>query len=135
MTLGGADMDATEYAISKDVRNSLIVREVDETRQRQLWRWMAVALVLVVIAVITAWQQMELIRSEKGIARMQQERAAEEATTRQLRLEIERLQSPKRIEQLAIGRLHMVFPARDSVIVLERVVLSDPPPSSIVASR
>ena len=27
-----------EYAIKKDVRNNPIVREVDEARQRQLWR-------------------------------------------------------------------------------------------------
>ena len=128
-------MDATDYAISKDVRNSLIVREVDETRQRQLWRWIAVALVLVVIAVITAWQHVELIRYGYRIERMQQERAAEEANARHLRLEVEQLESPKRIEQQAIGRLHMVAPPRDSVIVLERIVPSDPPPSSIVASR
>ena len=33
-------MSATdfEYAIKKDVRNNPIVREVDEARQRQLWR-------------------------------------------------------------------------------------------------
>jgi cell division protein FtsL len=128
-------MDATEYAISKDVRNSLIVREVDETRQRQLWRWMAIALVLVVIAVITAWQHVELFRAAKGIERMQQQRAEEEDLARTLRLEIEKLQSPKRIEQLAIGQLHMVVPAPDSVVVLERVVPSAPPSSSIVASR
>jgi hypothetical protein len=27
-----------EYAIKKDVRNNPIVREIDEERQRQLWR-------------------------------------------------------------------------------------------------
>jgi cell division protein FtsL len=128
-------MDATEHAISKDVRNSLVVREVDETRQRQLWRWIAVALVLVVIAVITGWQHVELIRYGYRIERMQQDRANEETTARTLRLEIEKLQSPGRIEQLATGRLHMVAPSRDSVVVLERIVPSDPPPSSIVASR
>lgn len=128
-------MDATEYAISKDVRNSLVVREVDETRQRQLWRWIAVALVLVVIAVITGWQHVELIQNGYRIERMQKDRANEEATARNLRLEIEKLQSPGRIEQLAIGRLHMVAPSPDSVVVLERIVPSAPPPSSIVALR
>jgi cell division protein FtsL len=128
-------MDATEYAISKDVRNSLVVREVDETRQRQLWRWIAVALVLVVVAVITGWQQVQLIGYEYRIDRMKLDRAGEEATARHLQLEIEKLQSPQRIERLAIERLHMIEPAPDSFVVLERVVPSDPPPSSIVASR
>ena len=31
-------MESFEYAIKKDVRNNPIVREVDEARQRQLWK-------------------------------------------------------------------------------------------------
>ena len=31
-------MEAFEYAIKKDIRNNPIVREVDEARQRELWR-------------------------------------------------------------------------------------------------
>jgi hypothetical protein len=31
-------MEPFEYAIKKDVRNNPIVREVDETRQRELWK-------------------------------------------------------------------------------------------------
>lgn len=126
-------MDATRYAVNKDVRNSLVVREVDERRQRLLWRWVVVALVLVVFAVVLGWQHVALIQYGYSIEQMQQERAAEEAITRHLQLEVERLQSPKRIEQLAIERLHMVEPP--SVVVLERVVPSEAPPSSIVASR
>jgi len=128
-------MHVTDYAIAKDIQNRLIVREVDETRQRQLWRWMAVALVLVVIAVITAWQHVELIRYGYRLEQMQQERAAEEDVARHLRLEIEKLQAPGRIEELAVGRLHMVAPQRDSIVVIERVVPAEPPSSSIVASR
>jgi cell division protein FtsL len=128
-------MDAADYAISKNVQNSLIVREVDEARQRQLWRWIGVALVLVVIAVILGWQHVQLIQYGYRIERMQQERAAEEEVARHLQLEIEKLQSPQRIEQLATERLHMVAPPRDSVVVLERIVPSEAPPSSIVASR
>jgi cell division protein FtsL len=126
-------VDATRYAVNKHVLNSLVVREVDETRQRQLWRWVGVALVLVAVAVVLGWQHVELIQYGYLIERTQQDRASEEAVARRLQLEIEILQSPKRIEQLAIERLHMVQP-RDS-IVLERIVPSEAPPSSIVASR
>jgi len=126
-------VDATRYAVNKDVRNSNVVREVDERRQRLLWRWVVVALVLVVFAVVLGWQHVALIQYGYSIEQMQQERAAEEAITRHLQLEVEMLQSPKRIEQLAIERLHMVEPP--SVVVLERVVPSEAPPSSIVASR
>jgi cell division protein FtsL len=128
-------LSATRYAVNKHVLNSLVVREVDEKRQRQLWRWAGVALVLVAVAVVLGWQHVELIQYGYRIERMQQERASEEAITRHLQLEIEILQSPKRIEQLATERLHMVAPPRDSVVVLERIVPSEAPPSSIVASR
>ena len=66
---------------------------------------------------------------------MQRERAAEEEAARHLRLEIETLRSPKRIEALATERLHLVAPATDEAIVIERVVPAEPPARSVVARR
>jgi cell division protein FtsL len=66
---------------------------------------------------------------------MQRQRAAEEETTRRLRLEIETLRSPVRIETLATQKLHLVAPARDEAVVIERVQANDPPAKSIVAQR
>ena len=40
-------MEPFEYAIKKDVRNNPIVREVDEDRQRELWKSVGVAAFLV----------------------------------------------------------------------------------------
>jgi len=128
-------MEATEYAISKHVRNDLIVREVDELRQRQLWRWVFVVVVLVAVTVISAWQHFELLRYGYRLEAMQQERADEEEIARRLRLEIETLRSPERIEQYATEQLHMVAPRRDEVVVVERIVPAEPPPLSVVASR
>jgi len=128
-------MPATDYAITKNVQNSPVVREVDETRQRQLWRWILVALVVVVVGVVTAWQHFELIRYGYRLEELKRELAAAEDAARHLRLEIEELQAPRRIEELAVRQLHMVAPTRDSITVIERVVPAPPPPSSIVASR
>jgi cell division protein FtsL len=66
---------------------------------------------------------------------MQREKAAEEERGRQLRLEIDTLRSPKRIEALATGRLHLVAPARDEAIVIERVIPAEPPAKSVIARR
>jgi cell division protein FtsL len=66
---------------------------------------------------------------------MQRERAAEEDVSRHLRLEIETLRSPARIERIAIKELHLVAPLRDQAVVLERVTPSAPPGKSIVAAR
>jgi len=124
-----------EYAIKKDVRNNPIVREVDEARQRQLLRAVGIGALLVAVLLFSAWQHFELLRHGYQIERMQQERAAEEDVNRHLRLEIETLRAPKRIERLATERLHLVAPSRDEAVVVERVLTADPPPKSIVARR
>jgi cell division protein FtsL len=129
------DMEPFEYAIKKDVRNNPIVREVDEARQREMWKSVGVAGLLVLVLLFSAWQHFELLRHGYQIEEMQRQRAAEEETARRLRLEIETLKSPKRIEALATEQLHLVAPTRDEAVVLERVVTADPPAKSIVARR
>ena len=128
-------MEPFEYAIKKDVRNNPIVREVDEARQREMWKSVGVAGLLVLVLLFSAWQHFELLRHGYQIEEMQRQRAAEEETARRLRLEIETLKSPKRIEALATEQLHLVAPTRDEAVVLERVVTADPPAKSIVARR
>ena len=128
-------MEAFEYAIKKDVRNNPIVREVDEARQRELWKSGGVAALLVLMVLVTAWQHFELLRHGYKVEQMQSDRAAEEDAARHLRLEIDTLKSPKRIETLATEKLHLVTPARDEAIVIERAVPADPPAKSVVARR
>jgi cell division protein FtsL len=128
-------METFEYAIKKDVRNNPIVREVDEARHREMWRWTVVAGFLALVLLGLAWQHFDLLRHGYQIETLQRQRAAEEERTRQLRLEIETLRSPARIERLATERLHMVAPTRDDAVVLQRVVPADPPSTSIVARR
>ena len=128
-------MESFEYAIKKDVRNNLIVREVDETRQRELWKSTGIALFLVLALLFSAWQHFELLRHGYQLEDMQRQRAGEEETARRLRLEIETLRSPRRIETLAIQQLHLVAPGQGDAIVLERVVPADPPARSVVARR
>ena len=128
-------MESFEYAIKKDVRNNAIVREVDEVRQREMWKSVGVAGFLVLVLLFSAWQHFELLRHGYQIEEMQRQRAAEEEAGRRLRLEIETLKSPKRIESLATGQLNLVAPTREEAIVLERVVPADPPAKSVVARR
>ena len=127
--------ESFEYAIKKDVRNNPIVREVDETRQRELWKSAGVAGFLVLVLLFSAWQHFELLRHGYRVEQMQGERAAEEEAARHLRLEIETLKSLKRIETLAVEQLHLVAPSRDEAIVIERVLPADPPAKSVVARR
>jgi len=128
-------MEAFEYAIKKDVRNNPIVREVDETRQRELSKSVGIAAFLVLALLFSAWQHFELLRHGYQTEALQRERAAEEETGRRLRLEIETLQSPRRIETLATEQLHLVSPSQGEAIVLQRVLPAPPPAKSIVARR
>ena len=128
-------MEPFEYAIKKDVRNNPIVREIDEARLRDLCKSVGIAGFLVLVLLFSAWQHFELLRHGYEIEQVERERAAQEELMRQLRLEVETLKSPTRIEMLATGRLHLVAPGRDEAIVIERVLPADPPAKSVVALR
>ncbi len=124
-----------EYAIKKDVRNNPIVREIDRERHREMWRSTLIGVFLVLVLLFSAWQHFELLRHGYRLEEMQRERANEEAINRHLRLEIETLRSPERIERMATGRLRMVAPSADDAIVIERVIQTPAPPRSVVARR
>jgi cell division protein FtsL len=124
-----------EYAIKKDVRNNPIVREVDRERHREMWRSTLIGVFLVAVLLVSAWQHFELLRHGYRLEEMQRERASEEAINRHLRLEIETLRSPERIERMATGRLRMVAPSADDAIVIERIIQTPAPPRSVVARR
>jgi cell division protein FtsL len=128
-------IETFEYAIRKDVRNNPIIREVDERRQKELWQSIGIGFVLVVVLLFSAWQHFELIRHGYRLEQMQRERAAEEEINRHLKLEIETLRAPQRIEKLATERMGMVAPTADDAVVLERVTQTKPPAQSVLAVR
>jgi cell division protein FtsL len=123
-----------EYAIKKDVRNNPIVREVDEHRVRELWRFVTIGVFVVAVLLLLAWQRVELLQNGYKVEELRRARAEEEVTNRHLRLEIETLKAPQRIESLATRRLHLVAPEAGAAIVIERVVPPEPPPKSVIAS-
>lgn len=128
------DPDTTGYAVKRDVRNNP-VREVDSVRQRELGRSVAIGLLLVVVLLFSAWQRVEQLRYGYLVEQLQKQRATEEETARHLRLEIETLRAPARIERLATEQLQLVAPDKDAAIVIERVTQPEPPPKSVIARR
>lgn len=124
-----------EYAIRKDVRNNPIAREVDGDRHREMLRATVVGVLLVAVLLFWAFQHFELLRYGYGFEQMQREHAAETEINRHLRLELDTLRSPARVERLAMDRLHMVAPGPGEAFVIERVQPAAPPPRSVVARR
>jgi hypothetical protein len=127
-------MDGFEYAIKKDVRNNPIVREVDEARHRQQWRWAGIAGFLVTMVLFWAWQNYVLLRNSYGLSDIRADIAAEEKRSQRLRVDLETLRDPARIEQKAT-EMHLVQPTADEQIILQRVRAADLPSHSVVARR
>jgi cell division protein FtsL len=127
--------ESFEWAIKKDVRNNPIVREVDRERHREMWRSLWIGAFLVMVLLFTVWQQFQFLQYGYRMELMQQQRAEEVEIQRHLRLEIEALRSPGRIERVATKELHMVPPGAADAAVIERVVETEAPPQSVVANR
>ena len=128
-------VETFEYAIKKDVRNNPIVREIDRDRHREMWRAALLGVFLVTVLLFWAWQHFELLRHGYRLEQMQRDRAAELEVNRHLRLDIDTLRSPARVEQIAVTELRMVAPGPDETSVVERVLPAPPPPRSTVALR
>ena len=124
-----------DYVVRRDIQNNPIVREVDKARQRELWRSAAVGVFLVFVLLFSAWQHFELLQLGYRIEQKQQERTREMEINRHLKLEIETLQAPDRVERIATEQLDLVTPGSDEAIVIERVVPAAAPDRSLVAAR
>jgi len=84
---------------------------------------------------VVAWQHSQWRDLGYELARLQKARAAGEAEQRHLRLELETLCAPERIERLAIRDLRLVAPSQTEAVVLERVRQASAPDRSLVARR
>ena len=124
-----------EYAIKRDVRNNAIVREVDHARNRDLWRWLRVGVLLVGVLLFSAFQHFELLRQGYQFEQLEQRRVALEEINRHLKLEIETLRSPRRIERLATERLNLMVPTSETAVIIERVDPPVAPTRAVLASR
>ncbi len=122
-----------EYAIKKDVRNNPIVREVDEQRQRELWKSVGVAACLVAVLLFSVWQRVELLQNGYAVEQLHRTLAVEQEAQRHLQLEVETLRAPDRIEEYGLGKLRLVEPGPEDAFVIQRVVPADPPAPSVVA--
>ena len=121
--------------VSPRIRNTPIVREMDKVRQRELRGSLILAVPLVGVVLFSVWQHFELLQHGYRIEQMRREYARQQELNRHLRLEIEALQSPARIERVAIEQLRMVAPAGGEELLLERVPDVPAPDLPMVAMR
>lgn len=113
--------------VADDIRNHP-VREFARPRRLALWRLSTGLAVLLVASLAVVWQEAEVRRYGYAIDRLQRERADVDRANERLRLELEMLRSPARVEAFALTRLQLQQPHPEDLIVLGglRVTTSGP---------
>ena len=97
-----------EFAVRTQVQNRTIVREVDHARQRDLVRTVVGGACVLVTVLFAAWQHLDARRLDKVEAGL---------------------------SAIATGQLGMKAPTHETSTVIERVTVTPPPSSAVVAQR
>lgn len=124
-----------EYAIKKDIRNNPVIREFDVRERREFRRIMLLAALSVGLLLFAAWQHFETLRQDMAIEGLRINRQVEERINRQLRLNVEALRAPQRLEDRARRELGLVRPTPADTVVIERAVASTPSPNVVAQAR
>ena len=124
-----------EYAIKKDIRNNLVVREVDRAQKRELLRTIAVFTLIVGMLLFTAWQHSRVVRTSYDLETLRRQLQDAEALTRHYRLQLETETRPQVIEERAVRELHMVSPSEHELLVLERARAASPRGNIVALAR
>ena len=124
-----------EFVVRKQVQNRTIVREVDHARQRDLVRTVLGGACVLATVLFAAWQHLDARRLDKVEAGLARQEARLRAVHRHLVLEQEVLVGPARVEAIATRQLGMKPPTHETSTVIERVTVTPPPTSAVVAQR
>lgn len=114
-----------EYAIRTDVRNNPVVRETDARHGRELRRTLLLGIVTVAMLLFSVWQRSNLELTGYQIERLRAAREDETSKNRQLRLNVDTLQSPKTIERRAL-QMGLRHPTLAETLVIERAHEASP---------
>lgn len=123
-----------EYAIKKDIKNNPIVREVDWQQKQEFLRTLGLGAFIVGMLLFWGWPHLALVSNGYQLSRLRQQLDVEEELNRKLRLEIETMRAPQRIEARATKELNMSAPGSERTLVLERAT-AQAPSRSIVATK
>ena len=120
------------YSIKKDIKNNPVFRETDHRQKREFFKRM-VWFVLAVTAVIFSVRQQNALRlAGYSIEKLTAELEDERSKNRQLLLNLQTFESPKRVEEAA-RRIGLRPPTLAETLVLERVPAATP--SSAIVAR
>jgi hypothetical protein len=109
-----------EYAVKKDIRNNSVVRKADARQRTELQRVVAMAGLVVLMLLFSAWQHFGRLAATKNVEQLRADYAREQAANRQLRLNLERLRTPEALTPKA-ERLGLRPGTLAETVVIERI--------------
>jgi hypothetical protein len=114
------------YAVRRPVENLYLVRERDRRRTRELVALTLAALPPAVVLFLAIWANLETVRLGYQLANLG--RVRETLLERKHQLEMDRAQAAAlaRVEPIARGRLGLVPPTLDQVILVKDATLVSP---------
>lgn len=113
------------YNIKKDIRNNPVFREADRRQKRELVRRVVWFVLAVTAVIFSARQQNALRLAGYSIEQLSAELEHERSVNRQLRLNLEMFESPKRVEEAARA-IGLRPPRLSETLVLERTPATSP---------
>ena len=123
------------FDVRKRVQNRAIIREVDEARQRDLVRTVLGGACVLATVLFAAWQHLDARRLDREAVTLDARESHLREAQRHLVIEKGTLESPARIEAIALRQLGMKAPTHETSAVIERVTVTPPPTSAVVAKR
>lgn len=80
-----------------------------------LYMTVAASIIIVAVVFVYVWCRLTVVGMGYDISRLNSERAVLVEQNKRLRVNVEKLKSPQRIEALALGRLGLVYPTGNRI--------------------
>jgi hypothetical protein len=123
-----------EYAVKKDIRNNAVVREADARQRTEIRRMLTLGILGFGMLLFSAWQHFGMTDAGFRIEELRQAQEQELAINRQLRLNLETLRSPERLEVHA-AKLGLRQPTLAETFVIERTPKPVPAGTVVASAR
>jgi len=120
------------YAVRRPVENVYLVRERDRRRTRELLALVLAAIPPMLVLFGAIWANLETVRAGYQLATVQKQREEQLERKRQLEMAIAQAAALGRVEEIARGRLGLVPPAPEQLVLIRDASLGD---SGVQASR
>ncbi|HSB36803.1 MAG TPA: hypothetical protein VLH41_07985 [Thermoanaerobaculia bacterium] len=120
------------YAVRRPVENVYLVRERDRRRTRELLALVLAAIPPMLVLFGAIWANLETVRAGYQLATVQKQREEQLERNRQLKMAIAQAAALGRVEEVARGRLGLVPPAPEQLVLIRDASLGD---SGVPATR